>query len=379
MAASGPPEGGPDSQLEAGSEPSHGAGSGPGISGPREARSRGPQRFGREHGPSRAVIALYAGVAAVCLLSWAGYALWRGHALVAGLVFTTLFALAPFVLIAEGLRYAGARQWGQGAIALCCGLFLLGYAASGQLVRGVLFPGDPLPVPAKLPKHLTRVEYAASDGQPLVGILARAAEADAPLIVLFHGNGESAARNVFLAQALRERGCHVFVGEFRGYGGVGGSPTQTGLLLDGEAAIETACARLELPAENIVLCGRSLGSGVASALAARGLGRKLVLLSPYTSITDVAAQLAPRPLAWLAVRDPLDSRAALATRPELPVLVFHGDRDQVVPYGLGQELAASLGARGELVTLAGIGHNDLLSGAAGERVLTRLVEFARAP
>lgn len=364
--------------AEQGSEAS-GEGEGGSARAGLEPRSRARDRQRGDAVPGRAVSAFYALTVAICLLGWSAYALQRGYPLVIGLVFTTLFALAPLVLIGEGLRYALAQQWGRGAAGLVCGLGLLGYAASGAVVRGMLFPGDPTPIPARLPAGLERVAYEASDGQALAGVLARAPEPGAPLVVFFHGNAESAGQNVSLAEALLARGCHVFLAEFRGFGGLGGSPNQAGLLLDGEAALAAACAALAAEPEQVVLCGRSLGSGVASALASRGRGRKLVLLSPYTSITDIAARLAPRPLAWLAVRDPLDSRAALLARPGLEVLVFHGDRDQVVPYALGQELVAALGGRARLVSLSGVGHNDLLAGAAGREVLTKLVEFARAP
>lgn len=322
------------------------------------------------------MIALYATWALLWLGGWLIYSSLRGFPFIFGLILTTAFVVVPFVLGGEGVRsLLGARYW-QGAVALTCSLGFLGFAASGQITRAMLFPGDPAPIPQQLPEGVERVEYQASDGQGLVGLLLRAEDAAAPTLVYFHGNAESAGRNLDLGLALRKRGCHVFLAEFRGFGGVGGEPTEAGLFLDGEAALVAVERGLGTPPEQIVLCGRSLGSGVASGLAGRGRGRRVILLSPYTSIVDIASRMAPRPLAWLAVRDPLDSRSALTGR-KVPLLVFHGDRDGVVPYPLGKELAAAAG--GELVTLPGVGHNDLLSPPHGAAILERWVAFARQP
>ena len=322
------------------------------------------------------MIAVYAIWALVWLGGWAIYSSARGFALVPGLVLTTAFVVVPFVLGGEGVRALAAARYWQGVVAMTFSLGFLGFAGSGQIVRAMLFPGDTAPIPAQLPAGVTRIDYQASDGQALAGLLLRAEAADAPTLVYFHGNAESAGRNLDLGLALRQRGCHVFLAEFRGFGGVGGEPTEAGLLLDGEAALVAIEGQLGTPPAQVVLCGRSLGSGVASGLAGRGRGRRVILLSPYTSITDVASRMVPRPLAWLAVRDRLDSRGALTQR-QVPLLVFHGDRDGVVPYPLGKELAAAAG--GELVTLPGVGHNDLLSPPHGSAILERWVTFARLP
>lgn len=321
-------------------------------------------------------MALYGAWALLWLGGWVLYSTLRGYALIPGLVLTTAFVVVPFVLCGEGLRGLRGARYLQGGVALLFSLGFLGYAASGQIARAMLFPGDSAPIPQSLPAGVERIEYQASDGQPLVGLLLRASDPEAPSLVYFHGNAESAGRNLDLGLALQKRGCSVFLAEFRGFGGVGGEPSQTGLFLDGEAALGVVERELGVSPARVVLCGRSLGSGVASGLAGRGRGRRVILLSPYTSIVDVASRMAPRPLAWLAVRDPLDSRRALTER-SVPLLVFHGDRDGVVPYPLGKELAAAAG--GELVTLPGVGHNDLLAPPHGAAILDRWATFARLP
>lgn len=322
------------------------------------------------------MIALYISWALLWLVGWTLYSSYRGFPLIPGLVLSVCFALVPFVLAGEGARALAAHRFWQAAVALSFSFGFLGVAASGQITRAMLFPGDPAPIPTQLPPGVERIDYLTSDGQSLVGLIVRTPTSGGPTLVYFHGNAESAGRNLDLALELQKRGCNVFLAEFRGFGGVGGSPSEAGLLLDGEAALQTVTQTLGTAKADIVLCGRSLGSGVASGLAGRGHGRRVVLLSPYTSIVDVASRMAPRPLAWLAVRDPLDSRAALTKR-SVPLLIFHGDQDRVVPYPLGKELAGAAG--GQLVTLPGVGHNDLLSFPQGAAIFDQWAAFAKAP
>ena len=58
-----------------------------------------------------------------------------------------------------------------------------------------------------------------------------------PVVLYFHGNAEAAAQNLPLAESLHARGLGVFLAEYRGYGGLGGSPSEKGLYADGEAAL----------------------------------------------------------------------------------------------------------------------------------------------
>ncbi len=90
------------------------------------------------------------------------------------------------------------------------------------------------------------------------------------------------------AHGGRHRAARGFV---RGYGGSTGTPTEPGLIADGEAAYKFAAARYS--AKQIVVWGYSLGSGVAVRLAAAHPVAKLVLEAPYTSAADVAAARFP--------------------------------------------------------------------------------------
>lgn len=256
---------------------------------------------------------------------------------------------------------------------------ILGFLATGSYARSMIFPGCPTPLPeagAQVSEGRV-VGYRSDDGIDLKGYLVRGkGAAPRPAVIYFHGNAESAANNTGWANRMAEENVDVFVAEFRGYGGCAGSPNQDGLLRDGRAALAAFEAEVGTPAKNMVLFGRSLGTGVAALLAGEGNGRAVLLLSPYSSLRSMAGRLVTPALAALALRDPFDSKTALL-KTQQPVTIVHGDRDRVIPYAEGQALAKALGERARFVTLEGYGHNRLF-GVTGDTIVAELTRLARA-
>lgn len=244
------------------------------------------------------------------------------------------------------------------ALALVLGAVLM-FGFLHRFARSMIYPGSPVPFPAaadlarRLPGARV-IDYQSVDGNALRGALVPAAEPDAPVAVYFHGNAESAAQNLPFAAALASRGLGVFLAEYRGYGGLPGSPGEDGLYADGEAAVEAVLATGVKP-ERLLLIGRSLGSGVATELAVRKPCALLVLISPYTSMVDMGKGIAG-PLASMAVPDRYDNLAKIG-RVRCPVVILHGSRDEVVPVEMGRALArAATGV--EYVEVPGASHND---------------------
>lgn len=173
----------------------------------------------------------------------------------------------------------------------------------------------------------------------------------------FHGNGEDVAGQGWLFDAMRKVGIGVYAIEYPGYGMAKSEALSESAIY---GAAETALRHLyELgaPRSSAVLQGQSLGTGVAAEMARRGHGVGLVLISPYTSMVEMAGRVAPfLPVRWL-LRDryETDQKApALA----LPVLVIHGTDDEVVPFEMGQRIAALLPNR-EFLPVQGGHHSDL--------------------
>ncbi len=111
-------------------------------------------------------------------------------------------------------------------------------------------------------------------------------------------------------------------------------------------------------------------------MAVRGHGVRLVLLSPYTSIPDMARRITPFLPVSLIVGDRFDT-AAKASALELPVLVVHGEDDEVIPFEMGRELSLRL-PRARLVKVEGGRHGDLFY-VHGERVFGEIARFCNEP
>src|SRR6516164_2444314 len=143
---------------------------------------------------------------------------------------------------------------------------------------------------------------------------------------------------------------------YRGYGGSSGAPTEAGLVNDALAAY--AFTRARYPAERIVLWGESLGTGVAVALAAQKPVGHLILQSPFTSAADVGAHTYWFVPVRLLMKDQFRSDLRIG-EVTAPVLVLHGERDDIVPMALAERLYGLINAPKRFVRFAGVGHNDL--------------------
>ena len=174
-----------------------------------------------------------------------------------------------------------------------------------------------------------------NDGETLVAWYVPAKDGH-PLILYFHGNGGALIDRIPRFRALTASGYGLLAISYRGYGGSTGSPTQKGLMEDGETAYLEARAR-GYDGDRIVLMGESLGTGVAIALAATHEAAALVLDSPYSSALEVAAAHYPIfPVKWLMF-DRFRSDLAIGDV-HIPILIVHGDEDDVVPIRLARRL-----------------------------------------
>lgn len=188
-------------------------------------------------------------------------------------------------------------------------------------------------------------------------MLWRAAEGAGPVVVHFHGNGEQIGWTAWLGEELASRGVSFASVEYPGYPGAPGAPSEESIVAAGEKALAHLTGPMGIAKERLVLSGQSVGSGPAVTLAAKGWGKKLALLTPYTSLTDVAARVVRFFPVRLLMRDRFDS-ASRAPGIALPVLVLHGTNDEVIPFDLGKALAAKF-PNARFVEVTGAHHNDI--------------------
>ncbi len=178
---------------------------------------------------------------------------------------------------------------------------------------------------------------------------------DKPTVLYFQGNGGSSADRADRFADLIGAGFGIFAPSYRGYGGSGGSPTETGLLADGLAAYDHLAEMRDGP---IVVYGESLGSGIAVHVAAHRDVAALALESPFTSALDVARNAYPvLPVSFL-MKDRYHSDR-LINKVSCPLVVIHGVDDNVVPFRLGKALFELANDPKRFVAVPNGGHNDL--------------------
>ncbi len=176
--------------------------------------------------------------------------------------------------------------------------------------------------------------------------------------LLLHGNGGNVT---IFAQTLRilnrRHGLAVFVFDYRGYGKSEGKPSEKGILLDARAARDWLAAKAGMAPSDLILMGQSLGGGVAVDLAAKDGARGLVLASTFTSLPDAAKWHMP----WLPVKVLMTMRLNSLEKIKDyhgPLLLSHGDADEMVPYEHGVALFQAAPGPKRMITVPGGMHNS---------------------
>jgi fermentation-respiration switch protein FrsA (DUF1100 family) len=215
--------------------------------------------------------------------------------------------------------------------------------------------------------------FTTADGVRLNGWFIPYPGARATLI-WFHGNAGNISHRVENIRLLHDRvKINVFIFDYRGYGRSSGSASEEGTYRDGVAALTFLHQQLGVSADRLIIFGRSLGAAVAAEMALRFTCRGLILETPFASILDMAKSVMPLlPIgAILQTRYDVVEKVA---RIKVPLLVLHGDRDDVVPYEQGKQVFAAAPNPKEFYTIGGANHNDTYL-VGGANYFTRLDSF----
>ncbi|MDX1649885.1 MAG: alpha/beta hydrolase, partial [Myxococcota bacterium] len=192
-------------------------------------------------------------------------------------------------------------------------------------------------------------------------------------LLFLHGNAGNASHRLPEAAALAAQGFDVLLPDYRGYGLSEGRPDEAGVHADARAALAWLQEEAGRPASRIVVFGRSLGGAVAVELARGRPLAALVLESTFTSVADVARSMLGFGLGPL-LRGRFDAASGIG-EVRCPVLVMHGDRDEIIPFELGRRLFERAPEPKRFRTIPGAGHNDTVQ-VGGPARLEALRAFA---
>ncbi len=214
--------------------------------------------------------------------------------------------------------------------------------------------------------------FKTPDGERLNGLFFPTTAATRKGVVLFfHGNRDNLQRWGAMHQHFTANGYDFLAPDYRGYGKSSGEPDEQHYLADAELLYGWLCQHYN--PKDIVLYGRSLGTGMASHLAARVAARMVILETPFDNIGGLLASHIRRhePPFKPAFRFPNDENLKKTT---LPLLIFHGTRDRVVPYASAANLKKILKPGDQFVTIEGGSHNNLNSFTTYKEVLKKWLD-----
>ncbi|WP_373054642.1 alpha/beta hydrolase, partial [Thioalkalivibrio sp.] len=199
------------------------------------------------------------------------------------------------------------------------------------------------------------VELVSGDGVRLHGWFLPGPEGDSPVLLFLHGNAGNIGHRLHSLQQFHELGLAVLIIDYRGYGRSAGRPDEAGTYADARAAWQYLTEERSIPAEAIVVFGRSLGAAVAAELATGVEPAAVILESAFTSAADLGARHYP----WLPVRALLRHEYDTLGRIDAitaPILFAHSPQDEIVPFEQAERLHAAAGDA-RLLEMQG-GHND---------------------
>ena len=238
------------------------------------------------------------------------------------------------------------------------GVIVLGYAALCALLylqqdNAIFYPvrNDP----TLRERWQSRRVTIPSGDQQIEAWWADANSAHRAVLIYFGGNAEDVLYTAATARQLHIN--RMLVVNYRGYGESTGRPGESALFTDALAIYDYVVAEGTSP-QDVVLMGRSLGSGVAMHVAAQRSVGGVVLVTPYDSMSAVGQGHYPYfPVRWLLKHRFESDR--LAPRVRAPVLLLAAERDDIIPPVHARRLHDALTVFKELHVLNGAGHNDI--------------------
>jgi len=209
----------------------------------------------------------------------------------------------------------------------------------------------------QLPINCKKINILTSDNIRLDALYFSNNDNSKNVIIYFHGNGGNIYYRIRECEQLSQMGLNVLLVSYRGYAKSEGSPSEKGVYIDGESAVNYATNELKFKLSNVVIFGRSLGTAIAIEVSQFKEISKLILITPLSSGGDVADVNGYGSLRLIS-GNPFNSIKKI-NNIRCPILVIHGDKDEVIPYNLGKKIFDTFKGTKILITVKNGDHNNL--------------------
>jgi fermentation-respiration switch protein FrsA (DUF1100 family) len=239
--------------------------------------------------------------------------------------------------------------------------------------RLMYFPDPTRFVPSEWAlKELEPLIVKTEDGLTITSWYRPALASDKFTIVFFQGNAGHLGYRNYKVRPWLDAGYGVLMVGYRGFGNPG-SPSEDGLYTDARAAID-ALHKRGVTDKALVFYGESMGTGVATEMATEYEAAALILESPFTSIPDVGADRYPMVPVHMLLRDKYDSLDKIKDV-HMPLLLLHGEADNVVPVKFGKQLFAAANEPKKAHFVPDAGHNNVYNLQTQEVILNFLADL----
>ncbi|MDG5789851.1 alpha/beta fold hydrolase [Evansella sp. AB-P1] len=208
--------------------------------------------------------------------------------------------------------------------------------------------------------HVEEVELQVSEEVSTHGWLVHNnnRESPSPVLIYFGGNAEEVSHLIHLGEDLGDHS--VLLMNYRGYGRSGGSPSEEAMFHDALHMYDYLASRDDIDGEQISVMGRSMGTGIAVYLGAERELDKIVLVSPYDSLTNVSRDRYPfLPVQWL-LKHHFDN-VSRAEHIDTSMLTLIAEEDRIIPPSHSMKLVETWQGDAEQIIFEGRNHNNIQS------------------
>ena len=188
----------------------------------------------------------------------------------------------------------------------------------------------------KISVQIEKVKIRTSDNIELVGWYHEKNLKSYKTLIYFHGNAGSLENRIHKLNHFQDMNINFLIIAWRGFSGNNGKPSEKGLYLDGNSAINWLIKK-GVAEKNLILYGESLGTGVATHLAQNRNFGGVILETPFTSMVDAAKTFYPYIPVNLLLKDKFENYKKVKNI-NIPILVMHGEVDQIVPFSMGKKI-----------------------------------------